>query len=149
MTSLIFLSIALISLVIGYFNEHLPDTVLLIIILLVAGIGFPIFIMALAYLEWLSKQSVRNRAFSKSFINEKTKWFFKEETNNGTINNFKIKCDITRENSDKIQFKAFVNHKQINKNELNRFKKYQHQLIRILERKVDPWVCCRMHLQLH
>ena len=81
--------------------------------------------MALAYLEWLSKRRVRNRGFSKSFINEKTKWFFTEETKEGTINNFKIKCDITRENSNKTQFKAFVKHKQIDKNELNRFKKYQ------------------------
>lgn len=136
-TSLIFLSIAIIFLVIGYFNNQLPNTILLITILLVAGIGLPIFIMALAYLEWLFKRKVRNRAFSKppfdqlenigfskSFINEKIKWFFTEETKEGSINNFKIKCDITRENSKKIQFKAFVEHKQIDKNEFKRLEHY-------------------------
>lgn len=140
-TSLIFLSFALILLVIGYFNEQLPDTVLLTTILFVAGIGLPIFIIAIAYLEWLSKRRVRRRAFSKSpfdklpkigftksYINEKTKWFFTEETKEGIINNFKIKCDITRENSKTIQFKALVEHRQIDKDEFKRleqlFNKY-------------------------
>ncbi|BDD01418.1 hypothetical protein [Persicobacter psychrovividus] len=135
-TSLIFLSLALILLIIGYFNEQFPDPVLLITILLVAGIGFPIFIIAIAYLEWLSKRRVRKRAFSKSpydklpkigftktFINEKTKWFFTEETKEGFVNNFKIKCDITRENSKTIQFKALVEHRQIDKDE---FKRLEH-----------------------
>ena len=140
-TSLIFLSLALILLVISYFNEQLPDPVLLIAIILVAGIGFPIFIIAIAYLEWLLKRRVRRRAFSKSpfdklskigfnktFINVKSKWFFTEETKEGIVNNFKIKCDKTRENSKKIQFKAIVEHIQIDKNEFKRleqlFNKY-------------------------
>ena len=136
-TSLIFLSLALIFLVIGYYNEQLPDIILLTTILLVAGIGFPIFIISIAYLEWLSKRRVRKRAFSKppfnqldkigfslSLINEKTKWFFTEESKESVINDFKIKCDITRENSKTIQFKALVNYRQIDKDEFKHLEQH-------------------------
>ena len=136
-TSLIFLSLALIFLEIGYYNEQLPDIILLTTILLVAGIGFPIFIISIAYLEWLSKRRVRKRAFSKppfnqldkigfslSLINEKTKWFFTEESKESVINDFKIKCDITRENSKTIQFKALVNYRQIDKDEFKHLEQH-------------------------
>lgn len=136
-TSITFLTIVIIILAIGYFNEQFPDIVLLTIVLLGAGIGFPLFIITLAYLEWLSKRRVRKRAFSKppfdrldkigfskSFINEKTKWFFTEESKEVVINDFKIKCDITRNNSKTIQFKALVNHRQIDKDEFKHLERH-------------------------
>lgn len=139
-TSLLFLSIAIILLIIGYLNEQLPDIILLTTIFSVAGIGIPIFVIAVSYLEWLSKQRMRKRVFSKtpfdklpkigfkkSFLNEKTKWYFTEETKEGVINNFKIKCDITRENSKMIQFKALVEYRQIDKNELKRLEQHFHK----------------------
>lgn len=130
-TSITFLTIVIIFIAIGYSKGQFPDIILIITILLSAGIGIPFFIITLAYLDWLSKQKVRKRAFSKapfdrldkigfskSFINEKTKWFFTEETKEAYINEFKIKCDITRENSKIIQFKALVTQRLIDEDEL-------------------------------
>lgn len=137
-TSLAFLAIALVFLAIAYFNNQFPDLSLLIIILLVAGIGFPVFIIMVAYLEWLSKRRLRIKAFSvkpfdqldkigftKSFINEKNKLYFTEETKEGIFNDFRIICDVTRKNPKTIQFKALIKHKQIEEDDL---KKLENQL---------------------
>jgi len=130
------LTIVLILFIIGYFNGQIPDIILLTTVLLAAGLGFPTFIIAIAYIEWISKRRVRKRAFSKppfdqldkigflkSFINKKTKWYFTEETKEAIINNFKIKCDITREDSKTIQFKALVNHRQIDKADIKQLER--------------------------
>jgi hypothetical protein len=129
-TSIIFLTIAIILLTISFFAGQLPDLVLLTVILLTSGIGLPFFILIIAYLEWLSKQGIRKRAFSKppfdqldkigfnrSFINDKNKWYFTETIKEGIINDFKIKCNVTRENSKTILFKALTEPRRIEKNE--------------------------------
>lgn len=139
-TSITFLTIVIIFLTIGYFKEQFPDMALLATVLLGGGIAFPLFIIAIAYLEWLSKRKVRKRAFlrppfdqldkigfSKSFINAHTKWYFTEETKEGVINGFKIECNITRENSTTIQFKALTKPRPIEKKE---FKELQDRFKR-------------------
>jgi|GEM_PF-763360 len=127
-TSIIFFTIALILLLIAYSKGQLPDTTMLVAILLTAAVGFPLFVIAVAYLEWLSKRKVRRRGFSvqpfdqldkigitKSFLNNKSKWFFTEEIKQGIVNGIWIECDITREDSKTIYFTALVKPKPIDK----------------------------------
>ncbi|MFZ4543278.1 MAG: hypothetical protein ACOYOA_04455, partial [Saprospiraceae bacterium] len=74
-------------------KNEFPDISILLITLAFASIGFPIFILAIAFLEWLSKRRLRNKIFQQqpflefdktgftdSLINEHTKWYFTEET---------------------------------------------------------------------
>lgn len=96
--SITFIILASIPLTIGLFSGELPDLLLLILILLSAVIGFPLLVITLGYLDWLSKQQSRLKAFSaqpfnqldqlgflESYLNDKTKWYFTEEIKEGLV----------------------------------------------------------------
>ena len=98
-TSLILLGLVSVILIIAYFSNGQPGIELLMTILLTAGVGFPIFIVLIAYLTWLYRRSLRrklfakapfnqleNIGFSKSYLNIDTKWHFTEEIKEKIIN---------------------------------------------------------------
>ena len=128
-TSLTFTIIVLVIFtILGLTKNEYPDLLLFLSVLVGASIVFPIFIIGLAYIEWLSKRRVRNKVFRQrpfdeldkigftvSYINDKTKWYFTEETKEVSINNYLIQCDIRRESPNTIEFKAFVKHTEIEK----------------------------------
>jgi hypothetical protein len=114
--------------ILGLTKNDYPDLLLFVSVLIGASIVFPIFIIGLAYIEWLSKRRIRNKAFSHcpfdeldkigftvSYLNEQTKWYFTEETKEVSINNYLIQCDVRRESPNTIEFKAFVKHAAIEK----------------------------------
>lgn len=135
-TSLTFTIIVLVIFtILGLTKNEYPDLLLFVSVLIGASIVFPIFIIGLAYIEWLSKRRIRNKAFSQrpfdeldkigftvSYLNEQTKWYFTEETKEVSINNYLIQCDIRRESPNTIEFKAFVKHVAIEK---EKFKKLE------------------------
>jgi len=135
-TSLVFLTLTLPFLIVFYYNDDFPDLIFLSIIISSAGVGFPVFLLGLAYLEWLLNRRVRRRVFSvfpfnelykigfkESLINEKTRWNFTQETKEAIVNDFLLKCDVTHENPKIIEFNTLVEPKQIEKNELKRLSK--------------------------
>jgi hypothetical protein len=137
-TSLIFLSIVFILLIIGYYNNQMPDIWLLLIVILSAGLVFPAFIVGLAYLNWLYITRIRKKiyelspfdkldeiGFAKSFISNETKWHFTEEIKTGLINEFEILCNAEPK---LIEFIALTNPLQLKGTEYkklrNRLKKF-------------------------
>jgi hypothetical protein len=135
-TSLTFTIIVLVIFtILGLTKNEYPDLLLFVSVLIGASIVFPIFIIGLAYIEWLSKRRIRNKSFSQrpfdeldkigftvSYLNEQTKWYFTEEAKEVSINNYLIQCDIRRESPNTIEFKAFVKHLVIEK---EKFKKLE------------------------
>lgn len=118
-TSLSLLTLACIFLAIGYSTNHSPSTELEYIILIFAGVVFPVFLLFLAYLGWLYKHSVKRKQFSKtpfdqlenigfykSYINAENKWLFTEEVREAKFNGFTVLCDVSKQNSRVIEFKA-------------------------------------------
>lgn len=112
--------------IIGLTKNEYPDLLLFIKVLAGASIVFPIFLVGLAYLDWYSKTQVRNKAFKQkpfneldkigftvSYLYEKTKWYFTEETKELSINNYLIQCDVRRETPNTIEFKAYIKYKEI------------------------------------
>lgn len=128
-TSLTFTIIVLVIFtILGLTNNEYPNLLLFVSVLVVASIAFPIFIIGLAYIEWLSKRRIRNKAYNQqpfdeldkigftvSYLNDQSKWYFTEETKEISINNYLIQCDIRRESPNTIEFKAFVKHSTIEK----------------------------------
>jgi len=124
-TSVIFLTIIFIILIIGYFKNQLPDIWLFLTIIFFAGLLFPIFIIGLAFINWIHITRIRKRiyglspfdklseiGFSKSFINSENKWYFTEEIKSGQIHEFEILCDaIPRV----ILFTALVDSKKLDR----------------------------------
>jgi hypothetical protein len=129
--------------IIGLTKNEYPNMLLLVKVLIGTSIVFPIFIIGVAYIEWLSKRQIRNKAFRQrpfdeldkigftvSYLYNKSKWYFTEETKELSINNYLIQCDIRRESPNIIEFKTFVKHEEIDQ---ERFKileaKFKHQEI--------------------
>jgi hypothetical protein len=135
-TALMFLAILLVLLAIGYFKDQLPKGNLLIIIFLVAAIGFPILILIISYLAWQFKQAKKEKAFSKppfdqlenigfsnALINTKTKWAYTEEVKVGNVNGFNLIGDVSNNKSHILEFRVLVALKKIKKSEYERISK--------------------------
>lgn len=130
------LSFVSIVLIIAYAKGHLPNRNLVAAILLASTIAAPIFIISLAYLGWTYNQFKRKTVFSKfpfsqledlgfykSLKNEKSKWFFTEEIKEGEINGFMIKCDLSEEKSNAIEFEVLNTFREIDKTDYRRLEK--------------------------
>lgn len=122
-----------IIIIIGLTKNNYPNLDLLIIVILSASIGFPIFILGLAYIEWLSKRRVRKKAleycpfdqldkigFTVSYLHEKTKWYFTEVTKEIKINGYRIQVDTKRESPKTLEFKVFVQSPEIDEEAFKR-----------------------------
>lgn len=120
--SLLFSLLAIILFLVGFLGyNQVMDFWLMVIVLICASVGMPFFIMCIGYLEWLSNRGTRNNAFrvspfdkldtigfTYSLINEKSRWFFTEETKEILINGYRIQCDIKRSAPKIIEFNAIV-----------------------------------------
>ncbi len=131
-TSLIFLIIVLIVLILGSINNQLPDFWLFLTVILIAGLFFPVFIIGLAYLNWYNTTKIRKRiygmnpfdgleniGFTKSYLNKETKWFFTEEIKEREINDFRIICNAE---PGIIEFTALTEPLKLDKNEYKNLK---------------------------
>ncbi len=119
-------------LAIGYMTGNFPRGQLLISILLVTGIGFPIFFILLGYLGWTLSHKRRQQVFAKSPFNEverigfyksfidDTKWAFKEEVKEGKVNGFNLCMDIAKERRNAIEFDTSTEWKKLDKTEYRR-----------------------------
>lgn len=129
-TSAVCLALVFVFLIIGAIVGQFPDLALLMIIIFTAGIGSPLFIIALGYLDWLFNRKVRKRAysktpfdelenigFSKAYINVQSKWYFTEEIKAATIDGFTVECDIYRNTPKIVRFKALIKWRHIEKQE--------------------------------
>ncbi len=81
----------------------------------------PIFIIGIAYLAWQYKFIARQKAFSKhplnqleiigftkSLLNEHSKWSFTEEIKAAKLNGYSFYCDISKKKSYAIEIKSPV-----------------------------------------
>jgi hypothetical protein len=144
-TSIIFISFLSIFLVLRYFlKDELPDDALLIAILLIGGIGFPLFIMILGFFDWALNRAAMNKMLSHAPFNQLTeigfglmksgdhsKWQFTEEIMFGTLNNYAVFIHVERSNKKTIEFKVPVLfEKRLDKPEYKRLtQKYQEHEI--------------------
>jgi len=127
--------IALVLFVIAFINGE-ADIELIIILLLVAGVGMPCFIIMVSYLAWYYKEWSRQKAFSippfdslieldftDALINEKSRWHFTEKVKVGEMNGFRILSDILYDETHIIEFRIFSSAKDVNRNEYKRLTK--------------------------
>ena len=131
--SLICLGFVFIVLTIAHLTGNFPSGQLFIKILLVAGVGFPFFIMLLGYLTWLLSHNARQKAFSKipfnqiatigfydAYLDEKSKWSFTDEIRKGQLGGFTLTMDISKEKAHTLEFDIPTEWKRLDKNEYKR-----------------------------
>lgn len=144
--SLILLGAVSVFLLIAYVTESLPNGQILILIILAAGVVFPLFIMLLGYLTWLLNHKARQKTFSKnpfnqienigfnkSYIGDTSQWSCTEEIKEGNLNGFILRMDLSKENGSRfIEFDIPLEWKKLNKSEYNRltekFKEHNAEL---------------------
>jgi len=120
-TATILTTAVIIVFTVSYFKDAFPAPRLLLSVLFVSAILLPVFIISLAYLTWYHRSIVRRQSFSnspfdqldkigfsKSLINEHSKWFFTEEIKVASINGHTFYCDISRDKSHVIAFRTSV-----------------------------------------
>jgi uncharacterized membrane protein (DUF485 family) len=144
-TSVVFLGLLALVLLIAYYNGSFPGRSLLINILLSTGLGFPTFISMILYLKWLRKHQAKMYIFStapfdkldsigfkRAYSNLETKWNLTEEIKAGRINNFSLTCDLSERKSRVLEFEAQSAWKQLDKKEFQRIsKKFEKQNVEI------------------
>jgi hypothetical protein len=123
-----------------FLKDELPDDALLIAILLVGGIGFPLFILILGFIEWAINRDFMNKMLSHAPFNQlseigfaltksgdQSKWQFTEEIMYGTVNNYAVFIHVDRSNKKSVEFKVPVHFQdRLEKSEYKRLiKKYQ------------------------
>jgi len=131
--SLICLGFVFIVLTIAYLTGNFPSRQLLFGILLVTGIGFPVFILLLGYLTWLITRNARQKAFLKipfnqierigfynAYLDDKSKWSFTDEIKKGQLNGFTLSMDISKEKGHTLEFDIPTEWKKLDKNEYSR-----------------------------
>jgi hypothetical protein len=120
--SITLLGFVLVLLTIAYISgKTLPETMLILWIVLFAGVLFPLFIIFLAYLAWEIKRYARQRVFSKPpfnqldrlgfkkfLLNKDSKWSFTEEIMEGTINGFSLLLEINDRKRHIIETTIFI-----------------------------------------
>ncbi len=121
--SLIFSILAVIFLIIISINiGKIPEFKFIIYTMLGATLIIPIFILLIAIVEWNSNNRYRRKSFKNKpldqigrigfnhsfLLNEKTKFYFTQETKGAIINGFKILINATKEEKDTIEFKALI-----------------------------------------
>lgn len=140
--SFTFLGVVSTVLVIAYLTGNLPNKQLLLSIILVTGIGFPLFIIFLGYLVWLLNHKARQKTFSKkpfnqiesigfykAYLDESSKWALTEEIKEGKLNGFLLTMNLSKEKgSHFIEFDIPVEWKRIEKKEyyslISKFKQH-------------------------
>ena len=138
-SSLISAIVIVFLLVISAYKDNFPETNLLLIIVLVGVLGFPIFIILIAYLEWLGKTSkikgiltqysnlgIDKYPFNQGLINAKTKWYFTNETREILLNDSTLILDpVTRK---KVKFVTVLDTRNLDKNQFKKIvKKIQNK----------------------
>ena len=114
LTGIAFVSVILL---IAFFNNQLPSEILLGKIFITAGIIFPFFGLTIAYLDWESRNLLKNKKFNKnplnqlqkigfkdSYLNQDNKWHFTEKIKKSVIKDYTIEANIEREKSKFIKF---------------------------------------------
>lgn len=111
---------------------------MLILILIVAGIIFPLFILFITYLGWERKNWIYTKyvkteiskeqnsfGYSEKLTNENSKWSFTEKVLTKTQNGFEIQIEIVK---NEIEFWVFAMNQEIEKTKLEYFEQKIHQL---------------------
>lgn len=111
---------------------------MLILILIVAGIIFPLFILFITYLGWERKNWIYTKyvkteiskeqnsfGYSEKLTNENSKWSFMEKVLTKTQNGFEIQIEIVK---NEIEFWVFAMNQEIEKTKLEYFEQKIHQL---------------------
>ena len=131
--SLVLLGVASIVLAIAYLTGNLPNRQLLISIILVTGIGFPLFILSLGYMVWSLNRRARqkvffktpfnlieNIGFHKAYLDESSKWALTEEIKEGKLNDFALRMNLSKEKGYHfIEFDIPVEWKKLGKSDYN------------------------------
>jgi hypothetical protein len=158
--SLIFTSLVLIIFLLGFIHNQKPDLELFIIVILSAGVGFPIYLIFVVFLRWRWDYSVIHRnyhsvpfnqlrdiGFNEEILNENSKWKFTKKYLTGMINDFIVDCDInTQEYSKYLIFKFYINHKRITKEDYKRIR----NLISKQNGLIDfNWIGKKYHYKKH
>ena len=128
--SILFLSFLLIY---NYYKGKALD--LNTILLLSAGVGLPVLLIAAEWYQWYQKKSIRLKAFTlspfdklaeigfqKHYVFAHSKLLFTEEVKRGEINDFDIICDVDRNSPKQIDFKATTKSRKIPKKEFKELK---------------------------
>ncbi len=132
-TLLILLGLVLLVLIIAYFTKTLPDTKLIITILLTTTIVAPVFIISIVYLVGLFNHKLKRKLFSrapfdklenigfyKSYLNIDNKWQLTEEIRECKIEGFTLKCNLALDKKNTIEIEAPTEWKKLDKNEYKR-----------------------------
>lgn len=130
--SLICLGFVFVVLAIAYVTGNFPSGQLLITILLISGVGFPVFFILLAYFGWTLNHNRRHQLFAKSPYNQvgeigfyqifvdDTKWAFRDYIKEAKINGFSLRMDIAKEGRHAIEFDTSTQWKKLDKTEYRR-----------------------------
>ena len=110
-----------------------PEVEEVFIIVLMAGIGFAVFILALSCFTWYLDRNLRIKALKKSpfnqlyeigfraaYIHADTKWLFTEETLEATILGYNIQFNVNRDTPKKVEFTVFVQDAELDKKKYDR-----------------------------
>ena len=116
-------------------DNDFPEVEEVFIIVLMVGIGFAVFILALSCFTWHLDRNVRIRALKKSpfnqlheigfraaYIHSDTKWFFTEEMLEATILGYNIQFNVNRDTPKIVEFTVFVQDAELNKKKYDRLK---------------------------
>ena len=131
--SLALLGLVSIVLLIAHLTGNLPSKQLLLSIILVTGIGFPIFILTVSYVVWQINNRTRQRAFSKNpfnqienigfykaYLDKDSKWALTEEIKEGKLNGYALKMNLSTDKGYHfIEFEIPVEWKKLEKREYN------------------------------
>lgn len=136
--SFIFTTLVIIIFIINFIiNGQTPDLLLFIIVILSAGIGFPIFAITVIFLRWWWDYSVIKRNFSsypfsqldsigfnKIIKNKGSKTELVNEYYSGKINEFIVDCTVDTQSENKLlSFNFYVNIRPMEKSEFLRIQR--------------------------
>jgi hypothetical protein len=104
--------------------------------------------MLIGYFVWLLNHKARQKAFSKipfneierigfykPYIGDSSKWSFTDEIKEGKLNGFILRMDISKEESQTIEFDTPTEWKKPDKSEYGRLTEHLKELLEISAKK--------------
>ena len=129
---MILLGFVLVVLTISYYNNALPQRDLLVSILVFTGIFFPAFCLILTFLIGLWTHTARRKLYStepfnqldkigfkETYKNLKSKWQLTEVVMAGSILDYIVIADFSKETSKMISFETNLEWKKLEKSEID------------------------------
>lgn len=125
----------LLLLIVWLVNGDFPGIEGMCIIILVAGIPMPVFLLFVGFVGWYLERWIRIKALKKApfdklneigfvpkFIGADTAFSFTEEMLEASINGYRVQFNVNRDTPKKVEFIVFVEAAELSKERYNRLK---------------------------